>query len=280
MPDNAVPRIPCTVVIPARNEAAALPEVLSRLSRFAEVVVLDSQSEDATAEVAEAHGARVLQFAWDGRYPKKRNWFLLTHPPATPWVLFLDADEFVDAAFVEALARAIRRDDVVGYWLTYSNSFLGRPLRHGVPQRKLALFRVGAGLYERIEEEAWSGLDMEIHEHPILEGRTAEITVPIEHRDDRGLAQFLRKHIDYAAWEAKRTAALAGDPLAWEALTGRQRFKYRHIGAGWYAMFYFVYTYVVKLGVLDGRAGYHYATYKAWYFRTIRLLLREQSRTK
>jgi hypothetical protein len=37
-----------------------------------------------------------------------------------------------------------------------------------------------------------------------------------------------------------------------------------------------VFTYLVKRGLLDGAAGYHYAAYKAWYFQTIRLLIHEQ----
>lgn len=167
--------LPVTVAIPVKNEEANLAACLARLSRFAEIVVIDSGSTDRTREIAQNFGARIVDFTWDGRYPKKRNWFLLNDPPNQPWVLFLDADEFVDDAFCDALARALERDDRNGYWLTYTNHFLGRPLRHGLVQRKLALFRVGLALYEQIDEEGWSRLDMEIHEHPILEGPLGEI---------------------------------------------------------------------------------------------------------
>lgn len=130
-----------TVAIPVKNEEANLAACLARLSRFAEIVVIDSGSTDRTREIAQNFGARIVDFTWDGRYPKKRNWFLLNDPPNQPWVLFLDADEFVDDAFCDALARALERDDRNGYWLTYTNHFLGRPLRHGLVQRKLALCR-------------------------------------------------------------------------------------------------------------------------------------------
>jgi hypothetical protein len=118
---------------------------------------------------------------------------------------------------------------------------------------------------------------MEIHEHPIIDGAVGEITTPIDHRDDKGLARFLEKHIDYARWEAQRYATLQDNPLAWQHFTKRQRFKYQHLAKWWYPWFYFVFTYVVKRGFLDGSAGLHYAFYKAWYFRTIRLLIREHS---
>lgn len=79
-----------------RNEEASLARCLKRLTRFAEVVVIDSGSTDNTRKIAEGFGAGVVDFRWDGRYPKKRNWFLMNHPPRQLWVFFLDADEFVD----------------------------------------------------------------------------------------------------------------------------------------------------------------------------------------
>lgn len=272
-------RLPVTVVVPTKNEASQIGECLSRLAAFEDVVVLDSGSSDATAEIAEAHGATVINFAWNGRYPKKRNWFLLNQPPKTPWVLFLDADEFLDGAFCQELAAKLSDTEHAGFWLRYSNTFLGKELKHGVPQRKLALLRVGAGLYERIEEDNWSQLDMEIHEHPILDGSQGEIKKPIEHREDRGLDQFLKKHLEYAAWEANRFLALLGSDGGEANLTKRQSFKYRHLDRWWFALFYFVYTFFVRRGFLDYPAGWHYAAYKAWYFRTIRLLIREHRKS-
>lgn len=268
--------IPVTVVIPVKNEERNLPSCLELLKDFSEVWIVDSQSTDRTREIAETSGAKIVDFAWSGGFPKKRNWVLLNERFATPWVLFLDADEQVSAPFVEELRSTLPGTDKVGFWLNYTNYFLGRELRHGVPQRKLALFRVGAGLYERIEEQAWSGLDMEIHEHPVLNGPIGEIHERIDHRDFRGLDKFLLRHVDYAKWEAARFQALrAADPKRWEQLTGRQRFKYRHLASWWYPWFYFLFAYVARLGFLDRRPGLLYVYYKAWYFETIRTLLLE-----
>jgi len=278
MPDKIVPQsLPVTVAVPVKNEEANLVACLERLARFAEIVVVDSGSTDKTQEIAESFGARVVDFHWDGMYPKKRNWFLLNDPPKQPWVLFLDADEFVDDAFCDALHAAVTNDQYNGYWLNYTNYFLGKPLKYGLAQRKLALFRVGQALYEKINEDGWSQLDMEIHEHPIVEGLMGEIEVHIDHRDYKGLGKFIEKHRDYALWEARRYAKLVEDPPVWQNFTPRQRFKYRHLAKWWYPWFYFAFTYLVKLGILDGSAGFHYAAYKAWYFQTIRLLIREQS---
>jgi glycosyltransferase involved in cell wall biosynthesis len=272
--------IPITVVIPVKNEEGNLPHCLRRLADFCEVVVVDSQSTDATVEIAEAHGAKTLTFVWNGHFPKKRNWILQNYRFKTDWVLFLDADEFVDKKFCAAVREAVASSHCSGYWLNYTNYFLGSRLRFGLRQRKLALFKVGSGLYERVEDDRWTTLDMEVHEHPILHGSIGKISCRIEHNDFRGLERFLERHVEYANWEARRFALLKKIPAGGTpALTQRQRFKYSNLERWWYPWFYFSYTYLIRLGFLDGAAGFHYAFFKLWYFQTVRLLIRAQSRS-
>jgi glycosyltransferase involved in cell wall biosynthesis len=277
---RAADDVAVTVVVPVKNEEGNLPRCLAALSRFAEVIVVDSGSTDRTQEITRQAGATLVEFRWDGRYPKKRNWVLINHRLANEWVLFLDADEFVDDQFCNEVAAAIASGQHNGYWLNYSNYFLGRRLKYGVPQRKLALFRVGSGLYERVDEDHWTTLDMEVHEHPIVNGSVGEIQAPIEHNDFRGIEKFLDRHRDYARWESRRILLFKrlGGPRGVH-LTPRQRFKYRNLTSWWYPWFYFLYAYAVKLGVLDGTAGFQYAFYKSWYFLTIRLMARELCNT-
>ena len=164
--------------------------------------MVDSGSTDRTVGIAEASGAKVIQFRWNGQFPKKRNWVLQNYRFQTDWVLFLDADEEVTPAFEAELAASIENSKYSGFWIRYHNFFLGRKLRYGVPQRKLALFRVGKGAYERIEENRWSTLDMEIHEHPIIDGPVGELSAPIIHHDFKTLHSFIERHNEYSGWEA------------------------------------------------------------------------------
>lgn len=271
-------KIPISVVVPVKNEEANLPRCLARLHRFDEVIVVDSSSTDRTREIVLQYGFKLVNFEWDGRYPKKRNWILLNHKLACEWVLFLDADEYISDSFCEEANRAVRSDQYSGFWLNYTNWFLGRRLRYGVPQRKLALFRVGRGLYERIDERAWSALDMEIHEHPIIDGLVGEIAARIDHNDDRGIAKFIDRHRDYALWEARRVEVLRKGPAsAWTHLTPRQKLKYHNLHRWWFPWFFSLYGYVIRFGFLDGAAGFHYACYRAWYLQSIQLLIKEQS---
>jgi glycosyltransferase involved in cell wall biosynthesis len=274
--------LPVTVCIPARNEAANLPSCLAALGRnFEKIVVVDSGSTDATRPIAEAAGATVLDFKWDGKFPKKRNWALRNHTFITPWVLFLDADERVTPEFIAELRRKLSDTKHSGFWLSFDNWFMGRPLRYGDTFHKLALFRVGSGEYERFPEDHWSHLDMEVHEHPVLEGSTGEIHSRLQHHDYRGMKHYLAKHNEYSSWEANRYHWLhqAGAD-EWSKLNGRQRFKYSHLSAWWLGPFYFFMCFVVKRGFLDGPTGWTFARLKMQYFSDIRLKIAEISRER
>jgi glycosyltransferase involved in cell wall biosynthesis len=266
-----------TVVIPVKNEAPNLPACLASIPAGVSVLVADSSSTDATAHIALAAGARVTNFVWTGGFPKKRNWVLQNHRLETDWVLFLDADERLTPDFIRELEGALARPDVAGYWLHYRNRFMGRVLSHGIPQRKLALFRVGAGLYERIDDAGWSALDMEVHEHPVLAGSVGEILATIDHDDDRGLAHFIARHNEYSSWEAARYTALMADSDAWTTLTRRQRWKYGSLARWWFAPAYFLVSYLLRGGVLDGGPGLIYALLKCSYFLELRLKIMEMT---
>lgn len=223
--------LPVTVVVPIRNEAENLKRCLPLLSDFQEIVVVDSSSTDDSRQVAEAHGATFLNFVWDGTFPKKRNWVLRNYVFKTEWVLFVDADELVTAAFVEELRRVLPSTTHDAFWIQFNNYFDGRLMRHGIAFTKTALLRLGSGEYERIDETRWSALDMEIHEHMIVAGTTGTIASPVEHRDLRGIEHYMKKHREYADWEVHRYRKLFDAegrriPELWAKLSARQVKKY------------------------------------------------------
>jgi glycosyltransferase involved in cell wall biosynthesis len=282
-----------TVVLPVKNEAKNLLRCIEAARSIGPIVVVDSGSTDNTQEVAKAAGAEVLNFEWDGKFPKKRNWTLRNYSFKTEWVLFLDADEFVSPEFIQEVEVAIADTGHVGFWLNFSNHFMGKKLRGGDPFRKLALFRVGSGEYEKIEEGHWSHLDMEVHEHPVLAGSIGEIKAPIEHHDFRGLKHYIAKHNEYSSWEAMRYMRLIGRDYCpqssaisnessqqscseWNGLTDRQKKKYRNLAKWWFAPAYFIVSYFLKKGFIDGAVGFHFSLLKAVYFYQIRLKIREQ----
>src|SRR5437868_14449937 len=84
--------LPVSVVVPVRNEAHNLPRCLEALRDVAEVYAIDSQSTDATVEIARSHGATVVQSHYQGGWPKKRQWATNSLPLAYDWAPLPDAD--------------------------------------------------------------------------------------------------------------------------------------------------------------------------------------------
>ncbi len=271
-----------TIAIPVLNEEKNLPGCLDAIGKdfVTKIILIDSGSTDKTKDIANQYGIEVLDFNWDGKFPKKRNWFLRQHTPSTKWVLFLDADEYLTVEFKNELKRILNSTDFNGFWLSYTIYFMGEKLKGGYPLHKLALFKVGAGEYERIDEDQWSKLDMEIHEHPIIEGKIGEIKSKIDHQDFRGAEHYVRKHNEYASWEAARFLKSVNDPTIFTQWTWKQKLKYRLMKSVWLGPAFFFGSFFLLGGIRDGRRGFAFAIFKMSYFTLIYCKIKEMQNQK
>ncbi len=269
-----------TIAIPVKNEEINLPKCLAAIGKnlVRNVVVLDSGSTDRTKEIAHEFGAEVIEFVWDGKFPKKRNWYLRSHQVHTKWVLFLDADEYLTPEFKKELKTTLSRENKAGYWLNYTVYFLGKQLKGGYPLKKLALFQVNSGEYEHIEEDYWSKLDMEVHEHPIIKGDIGTIKSKIDHQDFKGTSNFILKHNEYASWEAARFLKAVQRPDAAEHWTLKQKLKYRLMKSVFIIPLFFLGSYVLYRGFRDGSRGFAHAILRMSYYTQIYCKIKENKR--
>jgi glycosyltransferase involved in cell wall biosynthesis len=258
--------IPISVLVPVRNEAHNLPRCLSSLRQFGEVYVLDSQSSDETCEIAERFGAKVVQFHYQGGWPKKRQWAMDTLPLEYEWMLLLDADEAVTEELREEIRGAIQNPDRNGYYLCLQMYFLGRRLRHsGAGFWKLSLLRAGKGRFEcRLKDQDASMADIEVHEHVVVEGETASLKNPLLHHNVESLSRYILKHNEYSNWEAAVWLNPERDTSELEpSLTGTQAQKRRWLRRKFLMVpgspvAFFFYKYVLCRGFLDGVPGLIY----------------------
>ncbi len=257
-------KIPISVIVSVKNEALNLPSCLEKLSRFAQIIVVDSGSTDETMAIATAMGAEVLQFNWDGKFPKKRNWALQNANLLYEWILFLDADEFVTDEFVDEVETKIQDNAYNGFTIQFENYFMGKKLKYGYGFKKSALFKKSKGFYEKIDEDLWSHLDMEVHEHPIIEGKVGVIKAKVVHKDFKNLDHYIAKHNAYSTWEAQRYLQLKQSENTHLSLN--QKIKYSLLTTGLLPAVYFIGAYILKLGFLDGKEGFYLARFKSHYF--------------
>jgi glycosyltransferase involved in cell wall biosynthesis len=263
--------LPVSVIVPVRNEARNLPRCLEALAGVGEVYVIDSQSTDDTVAIAQSRGAKVVQFHYAGGWPKKRQWAMDTLPFVYDWILLLDADEVLTPELVEEIRRALQNSGVNGYSIRLQMYFLGRVLKHcDASFWKLSLFRKGRGRFEcRLKDQDASMADMEIHEHVVVDGPTAELRNALVHHNFDSLSRYILKHNEYSNWEARVLLKPEGDPEEMSAdLLGTQAQRRRWLKRNLYRLpgspvLLFLYRYVFRLGFLDGVPGLIYCTFQA-----------------
>lgn len=263
--------VPVSVIIPVRQEAANLPRCLDCVRWADEIFVVDSKSTDGSDKIAAAHGAKVVQFEFNGTWPKKKNWALENLPFRNEWVFILDADEVLPPEAEQEFARAIAEaGDVAGYWINRHFMFMGKWLRHSYyPNWNLRLFRHSLGRYEKLTETDTHSGDNEVHEHVIVNGPTGRLRCEMDHYAFPTVEVFVEKHNRYSNWEARVSAErrLTGSDLAISSsLVGRRRkLKLLSQRLPFRPLLRFLYIYVWQKGFLDGREGYYFARLHAFY---------------
>lgn len=280
--------LPLTVLLAAKNEAVNLPRCLEALTPAERVVVLDSHSTDTTAEIAERYGAEVVQFNYAGGYPKKRQWALDCLAIETPWVFLLDADEVVpDALWIE-ISKALDNpnDECEAYLIKKGFHFLGRRLRYGgFSHAAVLLLRTNKGRFERLFDDLPSGLDMEVHERVVVQGRIGQLETPLIHEDFKGLESYIARHNQYSSWEARlryhylKTGTYGRDtitPRLFGNAQERRRFlKALVIRLPFESQLWFFYHFILRVGFLEGRAGLIICQIRAHYIAQTRAKLFE-----
>lgn len=268
--------VPVSVIVPIRNESANLADCLKSIAWADQVFVVDSQSTDDSCEIAQQHGAQVVQFDFNGTWPKKKNWSLENLPFRHEWVFIIDADERMPPE-AQAEFRSITTDprhDYDGYWINRRFMFMGKWLKHAYfPNWNLRLFRHKLGRYEKLTDQATQSGDNEVHEHVVVQGKVGRLKCLMDHYAFPSVEVFVEKHNRYSNWEA-RVALESGRS---EGETGfdanvRRRRKIKQLARllPFRPFLRFLYVYIAQLGILDGREGYYFARLHGVYeFLTI-----------
>jgi glycosyltransferase involved in cell wall biosynthesis len=264
-------KVPVSVLVPIRNEAGNLPRCLNSVSWADEVFVVDSQSTDESIRISEEHGAKVVQFEFNGTWPKKKNWALENLPFRHEWVLILDADEVLPPEAGAEIASAIENaGETAGYWINRRFFFLGRWLKHSYyPNWNLRLFRHSLGRYEKLTEAETNSGDNVVHEHVVVKGETGRLRSEMDHYAFPSVEVFLEKHNRYSNWEARVAVdgylKQSAGSISHGRVGAKRRLKSLSQHLPFRPLLRFLYIFVWQRGFLDGRAGYYFARLHATY---------------
>jgi glycosyltransferase involved in cell wall biosynthesis len=266
-----------SVLILTLNEESNIAECIESCAWSDDIVVFDSMSEDGTGDIARKKGARVLQRRFDN-YAAQRNAALTTVPYKHSWVLMVDADERVPADLAAEVQSAVANaaDQIAMYRMRRKDHFLGKWLRRssGYPSWFGRLVRLGRVRVER-----------EVNEEYIADGRVGHLKAHLHHFPfNRGIAYWFDRHNRYSTMEAAaklgmhRERIMLGALLKGDPIDRRRTLKQLLYYIPFRPQIVFVYLYIFRLGILDGRAGFHFSRMRATYEMLIDLKVVESQR--
>jgi glycosyltransferase involved in cell wall biosynthesis len=256
-----------TVILAVKNEALNLSRCLSALTPVKQVIIIDSKSTDQTIKIAKSLGTKLIQFKYKGGYPKKRQWALENINFKTKWIFFLDADEFVTEKLWDEIKRNINMEESLdAYLITKEFHFLGKKFYFGgFSHSAVLLFKNGKAHFEKLIKDNVDGLDIEVHERLIVDGKIGKISTPLIHQDFKGLEAYIQRHNKYSTWEAQlRFNFLNTGKYGQETIVPRffgnsqerrRSIKKIVIHFPFESLIWFFYHYIFRLGFLEGRAG-------------------------
>jgi glycosyltransferase involved in cell wall biosynthesis len=265
-----------TLIVPTFNEETNLPACLESAKGWAvEIFVVDSGSKDATIDIAESYGAKVIPHQFE-THSRQWKWALENLPVSTDWVLALDADQRVTQELKREISGVIEADDpaLKGAYVRRRQIFRGKWIRHGgyYPKYLLKLFRTGAA---RVDET-----DLVDH-HFRVDGRIVKLKHDIveDNQKERDITAWIDKHNRYAALQAREemerrsrdgVVSAPGKPLGspdervlWaKGLWSKLPLYVRPVA-------YFTYRYFFRLGFLDGKQGFIFHFLQAFWYRLL-----------
>jgi glycosyltransferase involved in cell wall biosynthesis len=259
-------KVPVSILIPIKNEASNLPRCLKSIAWADEIFVVDSMSADGSIKMCEDFGAKVVQFHFNGTWPKKKNWALENLPFKHPWVFILDADEELTPDAEEEFRAIVTQSDpkIMGYWINRRFHFMGKWLKHAYyPNWNLRLFLHKLGRYEQLTAVETASGDNEVHEHVVVNGPAGYLKTEMNHYAFPNIGVFIEKHNRYSNWEAR--VALdhflhhSDSTLQSKQVGLRRKLKALSHKVPFRPTLRFLYVYIFQKGFLDGAEGYYFA---------------------
>ena len=222
-----------SAIVITRNEAHNLHDCLQSMQGLVdEIIVVDSQSTDATVTIAQQHGAKVSQPAdWPGFGPQKNRALDLA---TCDWVFSIDADERVTPELAAEIKHVLRANsDNLAYQVPRLSWYCGRFMKHSGWQSDfvLRLFKRGTAKFTN---------DL-VHERLIVDVPVQRLAGVLLHYSFMNFSQVLLKINAYSEASAKQAYA-----------KGKRATVFTAVGHGFWAFFK---TYFLKAGFLDGQHG-------------------------
>ncbi|MBO9152042.1 glycosyltransferase family 2 protein [Chitinophaga sp. GCM10012297] len=263
-----------TVIILTYNEQKHIGRCLESMRQVSDdICIIDAGSTDDTVAIAESYGARIFRNKWVN-YAVQFQWALDNCSIQNPWVMRMDADEYLEPALVKEINEAKIADNITGIYIRRKVLFKGKWIRYGgfYPHTLLRIWRNGAGSIE----QRW------MDEHIVLSGDGT--TMLREHIVDHNLNSihwWVNKHNNYAIREMVdllniKYGFLDSDGRLLQNESSQAKRKrylkekvYASLSPGARASLYFFFRYFLRFGFLDGYKGFIFHFMQGYWYRLL-----------
>ncbi len=257
-----------TVVVLTRDEEANIARCLASVGWADQRVVVDSGSADGTVPVARSLGADVVEQSWLG-FSGQREFALRLAEVRNDWVYFVDADEWVSPQLAVEIAQSLAAPDCAAFSHRLRLVFMDTWIRH-------CGWYAGSWVVRLVDRRHTKYDGSLVGERAQVDGPVRRLRHDIVDQDRKGLASWLRKHVRYAELEQRRRGPAVPLRERIRRFRARDRTDTRPLlrvllkdlvfpGIPAKPLALFVYMYVVRLGLLDGRAGLRFCFFHAWF---------------
>jgi glycosyltransferase involved in cell wall biosynthesis len=253
-----------SVVILTHNEETNIGRCLDSVSWSDDILIVDSFSEDRTVEISKRHGAYIIQRAFED-FSSQRNFASEKGNLKYEWVLHLDADEVVTPELRAELEGAVLGDKDA-YRISSKLIFCGKFLRHAglFPWYQVRFGRKQALRFKQVGHGQRETLGP---------ARIGTLKSSLLHFNfSKGLSDWVERHNRYSTAEAQQNVygyvdndVPILDLLSSETDRRRRAAKkiFRRLPCR--ATVRFIYMYLFRGGILDGKVGFTYCRLLAWY---------------
>ena len=260
--------VPVSVVVLTRDEEVNIARCLDSLAWAGQVVVVDSGSADDTVRIARSRGAEVVEQTWLG-FSGQREFALRLPDIRHDWVYFVDADEWVSPLLAAEIAVRVQSPQCAGFSQRFRLVFQGTWIRHCGWYSGSWIIRLVDRRYTKYDGSL-------VGERARVDGIVGRLVNDIVDEDRKGLAAWLHKHVRYAELEQRRRGQHIPLPERIRLFRARDRNDTRPLARAILKdlvfpslparpLALFLYMYLVRLGVLDGRVGLRFCLFHAWY---------------
>jgi len=272
-------KIKIAALILTYNEEINITDCIKSLHFVDQVFIFDSYSTDNSVVLAKKKGAKIFQRKFDN-YASQRNEALKIIPDSFDWILMLDADERITTGLEHEILEELNnlKPDVTMFRVRRKDILHNKWIQHssGYPTWFPRLFKNRTVTVER-----------EINEEYSTKGVISNLQKHLIHYPfNKGIDWWFQRHNIYSSMEAIKLSVeiksvyhtkllFSKDPMI-----RRKAQKQLFYRIPFRPQIMFFALFILRLGFLDGKAGYLYCKLRKTYEWMIDLKINELNRTK